>query len=297
MGVHVKASGIAVAHVTSLDTDKPQLLSCKFVAASDAVSRAEALSELVESQALQGVPVNYVLSPEHYNLLQVEPPKVPPEELKEALRWHVKDLISFDINDAVVDTFPLPEEAFRNRPAMVYVVVAKRSVIEEAEQLVNGAGLTLRSVDIAELSLCNLMPDDDQQAKGAALVLLQNNEGVLNLIKNKTLYLTRNVKADPEKMRGGELLSNATFNHLVLEVQRSLDYYESGLAQPPATRLLVAPVGDEQSTLCDALDVSFGLWATSLDLATVLPGSEDIAPEEQAKCVLAMAAAMRQSPV
>jgi len=296
VGIHVKAAGIAVAHVKSLDTDNPQLSSCSFVAANDAVSRGEALSALVESQGLKGLPVNYVLPPEHYNLLQVEPPKVPEEELKEALRWHVKDLISFDINDAVVDTFPLPEEAFRNRPAMVYVVVAKRSVIEEAEQLVNGAGLTLRSVDIAELSLCNLMPDDDQDAKGAALVLLQSGEGVLNLIKNKILYLTRNVKADPEKMQGGELLSNATFNHLVLEVQRSLDYYESGLAQPPAMRLLVAPVGDEQSTLCDALDVSFGLWAMSLDLASVLPGSEAVVPEEQAKCVLAMAAAMRQGP-
>jgi len=297
VGIHVKPTGIAVAHVTGLDTGKPQLSSCDFLAASDITSRAQALRTLVEAKSLQGQPVNYVLPPQQYYLLQVEPPQVPEDELKEALRWRVKDLVSFDIEDAILDTFPLPEQAFRNRPAMVYVVVVRRSVIDEAEQLVNDAGLVLRSVDISELSLCNLMSEHDQQAQGTALVLLQDGEGVLNLVKDQTLYLTRNVKADPERLRGGELLSNATFNHLVLEIQRSLDYYESGLAQPPAARLLLAPVGDEDSALSDALDVSFGLHAELLDLGKVLPGSEMITVDERARCVLAMAGAMRPNAI
>jgi len=290
----VKSNGIAVAHVTSIDSGQPQLASCDFFESSDASGRCAALGALVEKHGLRGLPVNYVLSPQHYHLLQVEPPQVPAEELKEALRWRVKDLINFDIEDAVLDAFPLPEEVFRNRPVMVYVVVARRSIVEEAEQLIKAVGLELRSVDIAELSLCNLMPNNEQQAQGTALVLIQGGEGVLNLVKNETLYLTRNVKADPAQLRGGELLSNATFNHLVLEIQRSLDYYESGLAQPPATRLLLAPVGDDGDTLKDALDVSFGLRADMLDLSQVLGGSDHVPAAQQAHCVLAMAAAMRQ---
>jgi len=176
----------------------------------------------------------------------------------------------------------------------VYVVVARRSIVEEAEQLIKAAGLELRSVDIAELSLCNLMPRDEQQAQGTALVLIQGGEGVLNVVKNETLYLTRNVKADPAQLRGGELLSNATFNHLVLEIQRSLDYYESGLAQPPATRLLLGPVGDDGETLKNALDVSFGLRASLLDLSQVLGGSDKVPSAQQARCMLAMAAGMKQ---
>jgi len=294
VGIHVGGAGVAVAHVTAIDSDKPQLSSCDFLDGNDATSRGKALRELVEAKGLQGLPVNYVLSPQHYHLLQVEPPQVPAEELKEALRWRVKDLINFDIEDAILDTFPLPEESFRNRAVMVYVVVAKRSIIEEAEALIKAAGLELRSVDIAELTLCNLMPKDEQQAQGSALVLIQGGEGVLNLVKDQTLYLTRNVKADPQQLCGGELLSNATFNHLVLEIQRSLDYYESGLAQPPATRLLLVPVGEGSSEIQDALDVSFGLRATLLDLGEVLSGSEVLEPQQQARCTLAMAAAMRQ---
>jgi len=294
VGIHVKPNGVAVAHVMTVDAEQPQLASCDFLEISNASERGAALAALVDKHGLQGLPVNYVLSPQHYHLLQVEPPQVPAEELKEALRWRVKDLISFDIKDAVLDTFPLPEEAFRNRPTMVYVVVARRSIVEEAEQLIKAAGLELRSVDIAELSLCNLMPNDEQQAQGTALVLIQGGEGVLNLVKNETLYMTRNVKADPAQLRGGELLSNATFNHLVLEIQRSLDYYESGLAQPPATRLLLAPVGDDSDTLKDALDVSFGLRAGMLDLSQVMDGSDQVPAAQQANCMLAMAAAMRQ---
>ena len=33
-----------------------------------------------------------------YNLLQIEAPKVPPEELRSAVRWRVKDLIDFPID-------------------------------------------------------------------------------------------------------------------------------------------------------------------------------------------------------
>jgi len=294
VGIHVGGAGVAVAHVTAADSSKPQLTNCDFLPGIDFDGRATALRDFVDVKGLQGLPVNYVLSPQHYHLLQVEPPQVPAEELKEALRWRVKDLINFDIEDAVLDTFPLPEESFRNRAVMVYVVVAKRSVIEEAEALTKAAGLVLRSVDIAELTLCNLMPKDEQQAQGSALVLIQGGEGVLNLVKDQTLYLTRNVKADPQQLRGGELLSNATFNHLVLEIQRSLDYYESGLAQPPATRLLLVPVGEGSSEIQDALDVSFGLRATLLDLGEVLSGCEVLEPQQQSRCTLAMAAAMRQ---
>lgn len=290
----MKSAGVAVAHLTGVatDVDKAQLTHCDFLKASDAASRIKALTTFVNDNSLQGVPVNYVLSPQHYHLLQVEPPKVPAEELKEALRWRVKDLINFDIEDAVLDTFPLPEETFRNRPVMVYVVVAKRSVIDEAEELIKAAGLVLHSVDIAELALCNLLPEDEQTAQGTALVFIQGDEGVLNLVKNKTLYLTRNVKVNPAQLGGGELLSNTTFNHLVLEIQRSLDYFESGLAQAPATRLLLAPTGNNDEALKDALDVSFGLRAMQLDLTEVLNGN--LAADQQAECVLAIAAALKR---
>lgn len=286
---------MAFAHVTNLTSENPQLSHCQFLSGSDFDAQVSVLRSLVAEHGLDGAPVNYVLSPQHYHLLQVEPPKVPEDELNEALRWRVKDLINFSVDDAVLDSFPLPEEAFRNRDAMVYVVVAKRSVIEEAEALVNAAGLELRSVDIAELALCNLLPkDDQQQAQGTAVVMLQGGEGVLNLMKDQTLFLTRNVKADPDQLRGGELLSNATFNHLVLEIQRSLDYYESGLAQPPATRLLLVPTGEEEQGLEEALDVSFALRAKRLELGAVLSGADSVAVAEQSRCALAMAAALRE---
>jgi hypothetical protein len=57
--------------------------------------------------------------------------------------------------------------------------------------------------------------------------------------------------------------------------------------------LLLAPTGNNDEALKNALDVSFGLRATQLDLTAVLDGSDAVAAEQQALCALAIAAAMR----
>jgi len=55
---------------------------------------------------------------------------VPAEELAEALRWRVKDLITFPVAEAIIDAFLLPEDSARGTSRMAYAVVAQRKNIE-----------------------------------------------------------------------------------------------------------------------------------------------------------------------
>ena len=68
------------------------------------------LQKLVKKHDLDRFPCVSSMDLGDYNLLSVEPPEVPPAELSAALRWRVKDLIDFSIDDAVIDAFQVSNE-------------------------------------------------------------------------------------------------------------------------------------------------------------------------------------------
>ena len=91
-----------------------------------------------------------------YRLLLVEAPDVPADELRAAVRWRIKDLIDFHIDDAVIDVFEMPPHARGGPQRMMYAVTAKAEVVKREIERIESAGLKLGVVDIPELSLRNI---------------------------------------------------------------------------------------------------------------------------------------------
>jgi MSHA biogenesis protein MshI len=81
---------------------------------------------------------------------------------------------------------------------------------------------------------------------------------------------------------------------IVLELQRSLDYYERHFDQPPITRIAVSPCGQRASALVQDLNHDTGFEVATLDLNSILECVAPIAPETQAACLMAVGAAMRE---
>lgn len=235
-----------------------------------------------------------MLSPSQYSLLLVEPPQVPKDELTQAVRWRVKDLVDYDIDDAVVDIIPLPDDAFRGRTQMIYVVVAPKSVVTAAEQLVNGSGLKLKYVDIVETALNNLLQYFDLGTQGTALMCLQPGQGTMNLTRNNHLYLSRGIRADINQLNGAEFERSDTFSHLLLETQRSLDYYESQLGQAPVTQLMLTPLADGAVRIGEAMNANLGVRTQIMDLSGRVDGAAEMPLLLQQQCVMAIAGALRQ---
>ena len=242
---------------------------------------------------LTGVAVNYVLSPSQYSILMIEAPQVPLEEMRQAVKWRIKDLISFNAEDAVVDVIPLPEDAFKNRARMVYVVAAQKQVVDAAESLVNESGMKLRYVDVAEAATNNLLRHLELGQQGLALIYLGEDEGVINVGHDKDLYLTRRLKAQRASLTDPSVVHTDTFQHLLLETQRSLDYYEAQLGQPHATQLWLTPVAQDAMHLANDFGANLGLQAEIMDLSTMLSGAEGMSREMQENCVVAIAASLR----
>lgn len=242
-------------------------------------------------------------------LLLVEAPEVDPAELKAAVRWRIKDLIDFHVDDAVIDVFDI--EGQRGRTKMMYVVVARIATVQEHINLLEKAHVNLGVIDIAELAQRNiaaLLPEDQN---GVALLHLTARGGLLTLTRQGSLFLARPIEFGTEQLAatlpaaqeneftldeesdGPPAALRRLMDAIVLEIQRSLDYYESHFGLPPISSLVVAPLAQPVPGLAGYLGGNLGLPVRTLDLNTVLDCEQTLSDELQARCLPAIGAALR----
>ncbi len=195
---------------------------------------------------------NLVLAPELYSVTLVERPKVPEQEVKEAVRWRLLEGLDFPPDQAVIDVFPLPASASRERD-MVFVAAAHRDTLRQVIEAAHDAGIRVDSVDITELALRNithgLYPEPHWSV---GLLRLTAASGVINICRGEELFLSRRVSGIPAELSAGAW--DEFKDRLLLQVQRSIDYYESAMGQQPCNALIVATTHGWQDQVCEYLD-------------------------------------------
>ncbi|MEP7705217.1 MSHA biogenesis protein MshI [Paraglaciecola sp. 25GB23A] len=197
---------------------------------------AAQLSIYVKQQHLENTQCYVSLSLAKYQLLQLDKPQVLASEITQALQWTVKEQLATD-EELAIDYFDLPA-APANAKKLNVVALGKQE-LRLLRDAVLGAGLQLAGITIEELSNCNLLEANDQ----AAIVLYQNvgEQISLNIVKNGLLYFSR-------RLRGYENLASFSAqelqlgiaDNLALEIQRSMDYFESQLRQAPIKQVYLS---------------------------------------------------------
>jgi MSHA biogenesis protein MshI len=293
VGVEFNAEGVAFAHIQRPATQQPKLVHCEFLSLAAGENPAEILRSRLTKLGLQRLPCHIVLNPSQYTLLLVEAPKVPAEELAEALRWRIKDLINFPAADAVIDAFFLPEDSARGGTRMAYAVVAQRSVISNLVAQVRAAQLNLTVIDAAELALRNLVETCCDTRRGVGLVKWLQGGGSLQIIRAGNLYLSRQFSLP----YNGGLLDDLPGEALVLELQRSLDYFERQLRQPPPSHLYLCGENVTPDKLTPDIRSSLAVTMDLLFLNAGLQIDEQVQEHTLSLCLLALGAALRQDAV
>jgi len=199
--------------------------------------REQELSAAVQQNGWAEARATLVLPLDQYQVFQLERPEgLEESELGDALKWKLKDFLDFSPSDAVSDVFPFPEDASRGRGELVNVVAARKSLLRELIALVDACGLELVTIDIAELALSHLVARLDENQRGAALVQMLGRYGQLVVGKGNMLYLSRRLDVSIDDLHDASQQENAV-QSLALEMQRSLDYYESQLGQVPPSKI------------------------------------------------------------
>jgi MSHA biogenesis protein MshI len=84
------------------------------------------------------------------------------------------------------------------------------------------------------------------------------------------------------------------FDQILLDIQRSLDYYESHFRQAPIRHLALAPLPTEAPGLFEYLTHHLAMPVHQLDLSGYLETTEGLSASWQAKYFTVIGAALRQ---
>lgn len=228
-----------------------------------------ALRDFVDRNGLRDRPCRAVLSPADYSLRLVErPPNLEDEELADATRWLLRDLIDFDVEDAELAIVPVPEHESRGRTPRIFAIAARRSALTELAHAIGGAGLALQGFEVVETSMLAFERRLPEAVAGGAMLGIDDKTSVLTLAKEERLYLTRPIQVDTDAIEaaartaldGGEDTEHeimSMLDGLLLDVQRSLDFYEGEYGQAPPSRLSLLPNRIDLLPLTPALSEAF----------------------------------------
>ncbi len=223
------------------------------------------LSQFVEAHALKGWPCRCVLPPADYSLRLIErPANIPDDELVDATRWLVRDLIEFDVEEAALTILLIPQDNNRARTPRMFIVAARHDAVNDLATIIQGTGLRIDGFDIVESAMLGLEARLPETVAGSAALAIDDKSSVLTLSLSEHLYLARSLHVDADSLDAAAQLalddpspSNPDvverLDPLLLDIQRSLDYYESEYGQATASRLTLFPSRIDLSPLLPAL--------------------------------------------
>jgi MSHA biogenesis protein MshI len=290
----LQRDGIAAASVRRPAVGKPALTLASFFPGAPGLDALEKAGKELHS-------ANYrcttVLGGGDYQFMSVEAPNVPRAELKTAMRWKLKDILDFPVDEATYDVLDIPVDpnaAVRPQQS-IFAIAARNSVIQARQKLFTQSKIRLRTIDIPEMAQRNVSSMLEPDGRGIAMLSFNEDGGLLTVSWRGELYLSRRIDVtlaqllDPDADR-----RNQSFDKITLELQRSLDNFERQFSFISVAKLVLAPSGADG--LQDYLGSNLYTRVETLDLRQVLDldGMPELAdPVRQQRFFVAIGAALR----
>ena len=289
------ADGMSAARITRLPDAKPLVelsvyFSCKQPLAP------EVLEKIARDLQASHYHVSTLLGGRDYQMLAVEAPNVQPDELKAAVRWRLKDMLDFHVDDATIDVLDIPaDKNAAVRVHSMFAVAARNSVIEARQSLFAGAKVNLEVIDIPEAAQRNISALFEPEGRGLAMLSFNDEGGLLTVTFAGELYLSRRIDVSIDLIREPDAeRRNQTFDKITLELQRSLDHFDRQFHYVTVAKLLLAPL--PTPSLLEYLSSNLYMAVDSLDLSSKLDFSKtpDLqSTDAQQRHFLTLGAALR----
>lgn len=297
MSISFQEDGICAVYIKSTSAGKPTVESMSFIPAKKS-SLPLPLEKLAKEVHASRYACTTLLAAGEYQLLSVDAPNVPREELKTAVRWRLKDMLDFSVNEATIDVLDIPvDKSAGNRNQSMYAVAARNQVIEQRQALFATAKLPLAAIDIPEMAQRNISALLEPEGRGVALLSFDVDGGLLTVTFGGELYLSRRIEVSLMQLRQTDSeQKNAYYDRITLELQRSLDHFDRQYHFITLAKLVLAPLGEAGSGLRDYLATNMYVPVEELNLDAVMdlskiPALQD--PSTRQRCFLGLGAALR----
>jgi MSHA biogenesis protein MshI len=238
-----------------------------------------------------------ILKPQEYNILLVEAPAVKAEELKAAVRWRIKDMLDYHVDDATIDVLdvPVPAEAGQ-RAHYMYTVAARNDTVRATVERFSAAGIPLAVIDIPDTAQRNLAARLENDNRAIVAVSFDAHGGLITVSHAGELYLSRRLDITAEQLEGvDDDLRARLLDRVLLETQRSLDHCERTYPFFALGRVVLGPLAGG-ALLREHLAANLYLPVETLDLAKILhlPAAADSwTPAQHSKWMKLLGAGLR----
>jgi type IV pilus assembly protein PilM len=162
----------------------------------DVKTFSEILKALIEEVGLKTKKVNLVVSGSGVQIKRISVPSLPKAELKEAVRWEIKNHLPFPVETAEIDFHILNEYVEDNVKKLNLMVVAcPKHLIDRTLSIAEGAGLQPVHLDVGPFALWNILLEFGDVKKGetVALIDLGAEKTGIYLFKDGILQFSREV--------------------------------------------------------------------------------------------------------
>ncbi len=299
--VSIQPDSICIASISRPTSGKPVVE----IAATHALNGVESATEALEKigkELRAGYDCINLLCGNEYQLLSVEAPNVPADELKTAIRWRLKDMLDFHIDDATIDVLDVPsDKSAGGRNHSMYAVAARNQLIEQRQALFSDAKVSLRVIDIPEMAQRNIAKPIEPEGRGVALLSFDAQGGLLTVTYGGELYLSRRIDIPHAQLaQSDEEERSACYGRVMLELQRSLDHFDRQYHYITLSKLILAPLGGAASGLVTYLTENRYMPIDTLNLEAVFDFSkvpELKSPEMQQLYFMVLGAALRLDEV
>ena len=158
----------------------------------------DAFHARVGALGLDGGEVIALLSPGQYQLLQIDMPAVPADELRAAARYQIRDRVDTHLDDLTIDVMPVGDGQQKGA-AQLYVVAAANTDLQAVSGLTQRQRWSLAVIDIQETAQRNLqlaLLDADTRsgvAHAALVVDAGGKQALLTIVANGELFYSRRI--------------------------------------------------------------------------------------------------------
>jgi MSHA biogenesis protein MshI len=249
-------------------------------------AQPKSLERVVREFGVRGFPCITLLRPADYQIFFVEAPPVKREEMKLALRWRIKDMLEYPVDEAAIDVLELPlSGTAAQRPPQVYAVAARKEAVRATIGRFEKAGIAVSVVDIPDTAQRNLAALFGEPEEAVGVLTFDRDGALITVSFRGELYLSRRLDVTSDQLVDSVGKYHASsddnlvleedegrgqlFERVLVEVQRSIDACERSFPFFSVGRVLVGSVPEEAGLLAH-LAGNLYLPAEPLDLAQVL---------------------------
>ena len=290
--IDLNEHGFAIAEVKR-EGGAIKVLNCQFVHNSNTKIRAELIRELVDRRQISAAHTTWVLSGNVYKFLLAEAPNAPLESLRAVMPSKIKDSLPWKVAETTADVLALPPDAFRGRKKSVYVAASETKFIEQQMGLLHEVGIEPEAITTIEIAIKAYWDIVKPSAKtSVGIMRITENGGVIVMMCDGAIYLARRIVVALDELQEEGVNRQDVFDQVVLEIQRSVDFYESQLGKGPVSKVLMLPPPIDLGIGFEYIEQNISTNIEILDPLTLLESGIELSTKDQAYCVGALGAAI-----